>query len=165
MMMMIKINPELDLILERVVDVKPEIVWKAWTRPEHLKRWFVPAPWTIAEVEVDLKPGGIFKTVMQSPEGQKFPNMGCFLEIVENKKLVWTDVLLPGFRPVQSLESGAGLAFTATILIEPQGQGTKYQAIVMHGDPESRKKHEAMGFHDGWGKCLDQLVALAPQIR
>lgn len=160
-----KINPELDLVLERVVDIKPEIIWKAWTRPEHLKRWFVPAPWTIADCEVDLRPGGIFKTIMQSPEGQQFPNVGCFLEIVENKKLVWTDVLLPGFRPAETLQSGADMPFTATILIEPHGQGAKYQAIVMHKDAAGRKKHEEMGFFEGWGQCFDQLVALAPQIR
>ncbi len=160
-----KVNPELDLVLERVTDVKPEIIWKAWTRPEHLKRWFVPAPWTIADCEVDLRPGGIFKTIMQSPEGEKFPNLGCFLEIVENKKLVWTDVLLPGFRPAKSVVSGADLPLTAIILIEAHGKGSKYTAIVMHQDAEGRKRHEEMGFHMGWGQCFDQLVALAPEIR
>lgn len=163
--MMHKVNPELDLVLERVTDVKPEIIWKAWTRPEHLKRWFVPAPWTVAEVEVDLRPGGIFKSIMQSPEGQQFPNLGCFLEVVENKKLVWTDVLLPGFRPAKSVTSGADLPMTAIILIEPHGKGSKYTAIVMHQDAEGRKRHEEMGFHEGWGTCFDQLVALAPEIR
>ncbi len=160
-----KVNPELDLVLERVTDVKPEVIWKAWTRPEHLKRWFVPAPWTIADCEVDLRPGGIFKTIMQSPEGEKFPNLGCFLEIVENKKLVWTDVLLPGFRPAKSVVSGADLPLTAIILIEARGKGSKYTAIVMHQDAEGRKRHEEMGFHMGWGQCFDQLVALAPEIR
>ncbi|MDQ3232333.1 MAG: SRPBCC family protein [Pseudobdellovibrionaceae bacterium] len=163
--MMNKFNPELDLMLERVVDVKPEIIWKAWTKVEHLKKWFVPAPWTIADCEVDLRPGGIFKTIMQSPEGEKFPNVGCYLEIIENKKLVWTDLLLPGFRPAAKLESGADLGFTATVLMEPHGKGTKYQAIVMHKNAQDRQRHEEMGFQDGWGKCLDQLVALAPQIR
>ncbi len=160
-----KVNPELDLVLERVTDVKPEIIWKAWTRPEHLKRWFVPAPWTIADCEVDLRPGGIFKTIMQSPEGEKFPNLGCFLEIVENKKLVWTNILLQGFRPAKSVISGADLPLTAIILIEAHGKGSKYTAIVMHQDAEGRKRHEEMGFHQGWGQCFDQLVALAPEIR
>lgn len=159
------INRELDLVLERTTDVKPEVIWKAWTRAEHLKRWFVPTPWTIASCEVDLRPGGAFSFVMQSPEGQQFPNTGCFLEIVENRKLVWTDVLEPGFRPAKKLESGAGLAFTAMVLIEPHGKGSKYTAIAMHQDPEDRKKHEEMGFQEGWGKCFDQLVALAPEIR
>jgi uncharacterized protein YndB with AHSA1/START domain len=40
-----KLDPKLDLVLERVVDVPPRLVWAAWTRPEHLKKWFTPAPW------------------------------------------------------------------------------------------------------------------------
>jgi uncharacterized protein YndB with AHSA1/START domain len=51
--------------------------------------------------------------------------------------------------------------FTATLLLEPQGKGTKYTVIVRHADAESRKKHEEQGFHEGWGKAPDQLVALA----
>ena len=73
---MIKPDPKLDLVLERVVDVPRELVWKAWTTPEHLKHWFVPKPWTITDCEIDLRRGGIFRTVMRSPEGQEFPNVG-----------------------------------------------------------------------------------------
>ena len=39
------IDPELDLVLERVLDVPVEAVWAAWTTPEHLMKWFTPAPW------------------------------------------------------------------------------------------------------------------------
>lgn len=83
-------DPKLDLVLERVVDVPRELVWKAWTTPEHLKKWFTRAPWTTVDCEMGLRPGGIFRTVMRSPEGENFPNAGCFLEIVQNEKLVWT---------------------------------------------------------------------------
>jgi uncharacterized protein YndB with AHSA1/START domain len=86
-------DPERDLILERVVDVAPELVWAAWTKPEHIKKWFTPAPWTTVDCEIDLWPGGNVRTVMRSPEGKEFPNEGCYLEIVENKKLVWTGAL------------------------------------------------------------------------
>ena len=48
---------------------------------------------------MDLRPGGIFRTVMRSPEGQEFPNLGCYVEIVPNERLVFTDALLPGYRP------------------------------------------------------------------
>lgn len=147
-------DPELDLVLERVVDVPPELVWKAWTRPEHLVHWFVPAPWTLADCSVDLRPGGAFRTVMRSPEGEEFPSAGCYLEIVENRKLVFTDALLPGYRP--SLEP----FFTAVVTLEPEGTGTRYVARAIHRDREGRDRHEAMGFHEGWGTCLDQLVAL-----
>lgn len=147
-------DPELDLVLERIVPVPPDLVWKAWTDPEHLKQWFVPRPWTIAEVELDLRPGGIFRTVMRSPEGEEFDNPGCYLEVVEGERLVFTDALEPGFRPSRDP------FFTAVVTIQPHGDGTLYVARAMHRDAESRRKHEDMGFHDGWGTCLDQMVEL-----
>ena len=148
-------DPKLDLVLARVIDVPPELVWAAWTRPEHLSRWFTPAPWSVADCEIDLRPGGLFRTVMRSPAGQDFPNVGCYLEIVPNRRLVWTDLLLPGYRPAEQ-----GL-LTAIVTLEPQGDGTRYTAIAMHRDEAGRKQHEAMGFREGWGKALDQLVAYA----
>src|ERR1700754_5062637 len=92
-------DPELDLVLERTVDVPPEFVWRAWTEPELIKRWFTPAPWTTPGAEVDLRPGGAFRTIMRSPEGQEMDNTGCFLEVVPNRRLVWTGALGPDFRP------------------------------------------------------------------
>lgn len=159
-------DPKLDLVLERIVDVPRELVWKAWTTPEHLKKWFTPAPWTTIDCEIDLRPGGIFRTVMRSPDGQEFPNVGCYLEIVRNEKLVWTNALAPGYRPSKppaAMHCGA-FSFTAVISLEPHGQGTRYTALVIHGDEEARKKHEDMGFHDGWGTALDQLVAVVKRL-
>src|SRR3981081_4054150 len=132
-------DPKLDLVLERIVDVPRELVWIAWTVPEHLKKWFTPAPWTTVDCEIDLRPGGVFRTVMRSPEGQDHPNVGCYLEIVPNRKLVWTDALEAGLRPSRQ-SSPLGFRFTATVVLEPHGTGTKYTAIVMHGDEQSRNK-------------------------
>jgi uncharacterized protein YndB with AHSA1/START domain len=159
-------DPRLDLVLERIVDVPRELVWIAWTTPEHIKKWFTPAPWTTVDCEIDLRPGGRFRTVMRSPEGQEFPNVGCFLEVIKNEKLVWTNVLAPGYRPstLPTDDSCDALAFTAVISLEPHGDGTKYTALVIHGDEASRRKHEEMGFHEGWGKALDQLVALVKKM-
>ena len=153
-----QIDPELDLVLERVVDVPPRFVWAAWTQPEHIKKWFAPAPWTTTDCEIDLRPGGMFRTVMRSPEGQEAPGVGCYLEIIENEKLVFTDALAPGYRP------SVNPFFTAVILLEPHGEGTKYTAIAIHKDQAGRKRHEEMGFHQGWSKCLDQLVAVAKKM-
>lgn len=151
-------DPTLDLVLERVVGVRPELVWRAWTEPEHVKRWFAPAPWTTVACAIDLRPGGEFSTTMRSPEGEEFQNSGCYLEIIEKRKLVWTDALHPGFRP-------SGNAFmTATVLLEPEGNGTRYTAIAMHADAEARQRHEKMGFHEGWATALDQLVAVAREM-
>jgi uncharacterized protein YndB with AHSA1/START domain len=154
-----KIDPKLDLVLERTVDVSPELVWMAWTQPEHLKKWFTPAPWTTVDCEIDLRPGGLFRTIMRSPEGQDFPNLGCYLDVVPSRKLVWTDALVAGYRPAPR-DARFPFRMTATLLFEPNGTGgTKYTAIAQHNDEDGRQKHEEMGFSQGWGKALDQLVA------
>jgi len=75
-------RPCLDLVLERVVDVPRELVWRAWTMPEHLMKWFTPVRWKTVACEIDLRPGGRFHTVMQSPEGREFRNVGCYLEVI-----------------------------------------------------------------------------------
>ncbi len=157
-----QLDPNLDLVLERIVDVPRQLVWRAWTTPEQIKQWFTPAPWTTVECEIDLRPGGMFRTVMRSPEGQEFPNVGCYLEIVENERLVWTDALEPGYRPTRSIDvpsHGDLGGFTAVITLERHGSGTKYTAMALHRDAAARKTHEEMGFHTGWGTALDQLVA------
>ncbi len=157
-----QIDPTLDLVLERVVDVPRELVWAAWTTPEHVKKWFTPVPWRTVDCEIDLRPGGMFRVVMQSPEGEDHPNVGCYLEVIPNERLVWTGALAPGYRP--ALERPEAPVFTAIIAMEPHGKGTKYTAIAMHRDEQGRKTHEGMGFHEGWGKALDQLVATARQM-
>ena len=164
-----KPDPKFDLVFERIVDVPPELVWMAWTTPEHLVKWFTPAPWQTVDCEIDLRPGGIFRTTMRSPEGKDFPNAGCYLEVVANKRLAWTNALLPGFRPSPALVPAPGhecaeFFFTAVVSLEPHGKGTKYSALAMHPDEDGRKRHEAMGFKDGWGKALDQLVAMAGKM-
>lgn len=147
------VNESLDLALRREVDVPPEKVWAAWTTPESVKQWFAPKPWTITECHIDLRPGGAFTSTMRSPEGDEFPNSGCYIEIVPNRKLVFTDCLQPGYRPA------ANPFFTAVILLEPTANGgTSYTAIAIHGDEDRRKQHEEMGFHEGWGAVLDQMI-------
>lgn len=148
-------DPNLDLVLERVVDVPPALVWRAWTEPEHLKVWFCPKPWSVSDCEIDLRPGGKFNTVMRSPEGEAFPNAGCYLEVVPQKRLVFTDALQPGYRPAEKP------FMTAVITFAPEGTGTRYTAMAIHRDEATRKQHEDMGFHQGWGAALDQLVAHA----
>ncbi len=154
-------DPKLDLAFERIVDVPREKIWAAWTQPQLLMPWFCPLPWKVVDCEIDLRPGGLFRTVMRSPEGQAFPNVGCYLDVLENERLVWTNALGPGFRPARGPSAGEGMefAFTAVIALAAQGNGTKYSARVIHGNENDQRKHEAMGFEQGWGTALDQLVA------
>ena len=156
-------DPKLDLVLERVVDVPRELVWAAWTTPELLKQWFTPAPWSTVDVELDLRPGGIFRTVMRSPEGEDHPNTGCVLEVVEHEKFAWTGALGPGYRPRSAGETErVPFLFSAVITFEPGpgGTGTKYTALAIHPDEAAAGVHAKMGFHEGWGAAFDQLVAL-----
>jgi uncharacterized protein YndB with AHSA1/START domain len=152
----IRLDPERDIVLERTVDASPERVWAYWTTAELLKPWFCPKPWRVSEVELDPRPGGIFRTVMEGPEGQRMDSTGCVLEAVEGERFVWTDALGPGFRP-----SATETFFTGIVLLEPDGRGgTRYRAIARHATPEKAAEHVKMGFHEGWGIALDQMLAL-----
>lgn len=148
-------NPELDLLLDRYVEVPPELVWKCWTQPEHLMPWFCPAPWETVACEIDLRPGGKFYTLMRGPEGQEHASTGCYLEVEHHQRITWTSALGPGFRPQPSED----LTFTAILTFEQKGKGTRYLVQALHRDPQGRKAHADMGFVEGWGAALDQLVA------
>lgn len=158
------LDAKLDLSFQRIVAVPPELVWRAWTQPEHLMPWFCPLPWQTIACEIELHPGGKFYTVMQSPEGQCFENQGCYLEVIKHEKLVWTNALLPGFRPARpaaaDAEASDDFPYTATIALAAHGTGTRYTATVIHADEISCKRHAAMGFVEGWGKALEQMVTL-----
>lgn len=157
-------NPQLDLSFSRDVDVPKELIWRAWTEPELLKPWFCPLPWKTIDCEIDLRPGGVFRTTMQSPEGKEFPGTGCYLDIVPNEKLVWTNALLPGYRPSLLTSTcgsdDANFMFTAMIELTNHAGGTRYSASVFHADEAGCKKHADMGFEAGWGAALDQMVAM-----
>ena len=146
---------ERELVLVRETDVPREKLYAGWTRPEFIVQWFTPKPWQTTACEMDLRPGGIFKTTMRSPEGQEFPNVGIFLEIVPGERLVFTDAYLPDWEP------NANLFFTAIVTFEtlPSGK-TRYTARVRHWTKEACDKHAAMGFEQGWGAAFDQLIEL-----
>lgn len=153
------ISESLDLTIDRVVDLAPELIWKAWTTPELILKWFCPRPWKTVECEIDLRPGGKFRTVMQSPEGQRMPEgVGCYLAVVPNRYLVWTSAVLPDYRPQKPPTEG--FLFTVHLILEPAGTGTRYRAIVQHADAAGKEAHEKMGFQSGWNAALDQLLEL-----
>lgn len=148
-----------DLVLERVIDAPPETVFKAYTDPAILSQWFAPKPWSITDAVVEPRAGGRFNFVMHGPDGERFPNAGIFLEVVENRRLISTDALTPDWKP-------AGAPFmVARIELEPTSDGrTKYTATASHWNEDAMKQHEQMGFHEGWGQVSDQLNELVKTL-
>ncbi|MPM17700.1 hypothetical protein SDC9_64097 [bioreactor metagenome] len=144
-----------DLVLTRLIDVPADKLYRCWTDPALLVKWFVPAPWSVARAEVDVRPGGRSLVVMRSPEGEEMPNDGVYLEVVPNRRLVFTDAYTVGWVP------SAKPFMTAIVSFEPEGSKTRYTAIARHWAEQDRKAHEDMGFHTGWGICADQMEALA----
>lgn len=156
-----QLNPELDLELDRLLSVPPALVWRCWTEPDLICQWFCPKPWQVSEAVIDLRPGGRFFTRMNGPDGESFPNEGCFLEIVPQRKLVFTDMFGADYAPVAVLESGAGLSFSAILTFTPEGSGTRYRAVARHRSAADAQTHKTMGFYEGWGAAADQLDELA----
>lgn len=154
--MKMEIDPATDLELVRHLKASPAKIWRCWTEPALLEQWFAPKPVVTRDVEIDLRPGGSFKTTMDVPGYGTNKGHGCILEVQPERRLVWTDLLQGGYRP-----NGDSFGFTALILLEPEGEGTLYRAIALHRTPEQRISHEEMGFHDGWGTAAEQLDALA----
>jgi uncharacterized protein YndB with AHSA1/START domain len=153
-------SPSHDLVMTRETDVPRAVLWKGWTEPQYLVRWFSPAPWRTVEAHVDLRAGGRFHTVMRGPDGQGHDSSGCYLQIVPERRLVWTSVLEAEFRP----QAAPFLPFTAVLSFEDSGGGTRFMARLLHATAEDADRHAAMGFETGWAKAFEQLVALAPEI-
>jgi uncharacterized protein YndB with AHSA1/START domain len=148
-----------ELVLERIFDAPREKVYRAWTEPKLLKQWFVPRPWTISGVTMDVRPGGSSFVVMRDPDGKDYPNHGVYLEVVENEKLVFTDAFTEAWQPSEKP------FMTAIVTFEDAGEGkTRYTARARHWTVEDREAHEKMGFHEGWGQCADQLAELLKTI-
>jgi uncharacterized protein YndB with AHSA1/START domain len=153
-------DPATDLKLERVVDVPVELVWKAWTTPDLIKLWFCPKPWSVSDCVLELRPGGRFFTMIRNPENEPFPNESCVLEVVEGRRLVWTDALHAAFRPAPKGSTHSpeiNFNFTAVVTMAPEGKGTRYTSQILHGEAASKEKHVALGFEMGWRAALDQL--------
>jgi uncharacterized protein YndB with AHSA1/START domain len=155
-----------DLKLEKILDAPRDLVWRAWTDPEHIKRWWAPRPYQTPEVEIELKPGGIFRTLMTGPDGFHEEGAACILEAVPGTRIVWTSALGPGFRPNAFPAQGCGaFPFTAIHTFEDAGDGkTRYTATVMHRNATDAAAHAAMGFDSGWGTCADQMAEVARSL-
>lgn len=151
-------NPKTDLTISRVIKAPRSAVWTAWKDPEHLAKWWTPVPVKTIVDKHEFRPGGSFDTTMIMEDGSKHPSQGCFLEVIENERIVFTDALCGGWRP------NAETFFTAIITLEEHPDGTKYTALAMHKDEADCRKHAEMGFEHGWGTVIEQLGQFAEKL-
>jgi len=87
-----KANADRELVITRVYDAPARLLFQAWSRPEHLLKWFGPIGWPLSLCEVDFRTGGRWRFAMTGPSGeQSTPFGGEYLEIVPNRKIVFTN--------------------------------------------------------------------------
>ena len=144
-----------DFTVSRLIKAPRSVVWKAWTVPEHLEKWWCPKPMTTKIVGFDLRPGGAFDLLMGDPSGAEISVTGAFLEIVPEERIVFSTALTDGWRPAPTL-----LPFTAIISMTNDRAGTKYATRVLVRNEEERQKFQAMNFEAGWSMGIDQLTEL-----
>lgn len=147
-----------ELTLSRYLDAPRLLVWRCWTEAALIKQWFTPRPWTTPVVEIDLRAGGASFMLFRGPNGEEFPNRGVYLEVVPERRLVFTDAYVTAWVPA------AEPFMTAIISLEDEAGGTRYEARVRHWSAEAMERHMEMGFHDGWAKAADQLEAVARRL-
>jgi uncharacterized protein YndB with AHSA1/START domain len=138
------------VVFTRVFDAPRELVFKAWTEPERLKRWFGPQQFTLPLCEVDLRPGGALRMEMRGPDGTAYPMTGVFQEIVEPSRLVFSTAPLD--------EKGEPLFEVLNIVTLEEHEGkTKLtlEARVTKTTPQAKPYLE--GMHEGWIQTLDRL--------
>lgn len=142
-----------ELSVTRLIDAPPDRVYRVWT--ERLEEWFAPRPYTSRVIELDLRPGGRCFIGMRAPDGTDLPHEeGVFLEVEPNRKIVFTNAFKAGWIPQNPF-------MVVIVTFDPEGEGTRYTARVRHWSEETLKRHEAMGFHEGWGTVARQLADLA----
>ncbi len=155
--MTLDFDPDLDLRIDRLIRAPRARVWKAWTDPIDLARWWLPAPTQCPVERLDVVPGGAFVTSM-SDDGVVFsPHLdACFVVVGPGERLVFTNALDSRWRPANP----APVAMTAEVTFGDHTEGTDYHVVVRHADAGARTHHERLGFAHGWGAVTTQLAAL-----
>lgn len=136
-------------------------VWRCWTEPGLLEKWFHPDGWTTKVKALELHPGGASRLVMRGPEGEVSDGSGVFLEAVPGRRLVFTNAYTAGWIPAPEPE---GTPFRTMIIeLSDEDGGTRYVVRALHWSAEARQRHEE-GFHAGWQQTSVGLEALARSI-
>ena len=135
-----------DLVLNRFVHVSPAALYRCWTEPDLLRRWFAPEPWTVPVAELDVRVGGATRVVMRAPDGTEYVNLGVYLDLVPGERIVFTDAFVDAWMPSPKPFMTVVLTFAAH-----ETGWTRYTVRVRHWTTADREAHEVMGFHQGLG--------------
>ena len=141
------------LSIKKTFDARVELVWEAWTQPEHIARWWGPKGMSITIVKHDFKVGGKWKYLMPMPNGSEFISEGVYIEIVKFQKIVTS----ANFRPMTE-----GVEIRA--LFEAIGEKTNFTFSVIHPTEEYKLQQEKMGFYNGWGSTLARFEASLAEL-
>lgn len=136
------------LTLVRMLDAPRALVFRVWTQPEHLVRWWGPHGFTLPSCRMELRPGGFYHFWMRGPEGDDHWLEGEYREVVEPERLSFTWAWRAG-------DGTLGPETLVTVTLEAVGERTKltlHQAVFE--SETARDLHE-----DGWTGCLERLVA------
>lgn len=151
---MTEVKAPFELAITRLIAAPRDHVYRVWT--QRLPEWWAPKPWTTEIVAQDLRPGGRSAAIMRGPDGESEPMEGVFLEVVPNSRIVLTDAFTAGWVPQTPF-------MVALFTFADEAGGTRYTATARHWDEATLKRHEEMGFHDGWTTVAAQLAALAEE--
>lgn len=149
-----------DLVITRVFDAPRELVWRAWTEPEHLVKWWGPEHFTSPTCKVDLRVGGKYHFCMRSPDGQDFWSTGVYREIVPYEKLVWTDSFADAegnVVPGSYYDMGDDFPEEMLVTITFEDLGGRTRLTLRHvGHPAGEMGEQAVL---GWSGSFDKLAA------
>lgn len=141
-----------ELVITRILDAPRELVFKAWTDPEHVARWWGPQNFTNPVCELDVRPGGALRIDMRGPDGTVYPGGGMFHEVVPPERLVFTTDGLADELGNPQLE------VLNTVTFEDQGGKTRLtlRAVVVKSTPAA--DGSLAGMEVGWSQSLDKLA-------
>ena len=143
-----------EIVIERVFDAPRELVWQAWTDPEHVARWWGPHGMTTRVDELDLRPGGNWRYVMLGPGGSEYPQKGTFREIVPPETIVTS----------AEFEVGGDAPQNVVITYRFEDLGDRTKLILRQTSADEFSQEERMGIVGGWNSNFDCLVDYLPAL-
>ena len=147
------------ILITRTIDAPRQLVWQAWTSPEHFMRWWGPKDYTSPFCEIDLRVGGNYLNCMRSPNGRDYWTAGEYLEVEAPHRLVYTDSFSDekgNIVPATHYGLGADfpLVTKVTVILEEAGAQTKL-TMTHEGIPSGRTRDNT---ETGWDESFDKLA-------